>query len=154
MKKTLLLVLAPAALVLLAVFSGCSYTAPYRRLASTEKAGGTAIVTFSQVEHRPGQRKAFFTDTKRVLAELPSQEGLLGYSFRFQLLGRKAWTMTAWKDEASRDKFARSGAHRIAARNSSATAQNMKFVSVSVPAESLPLSWAEGLKLLEGAPAY
>jgi hypothetical protein len=138
---------------LISFLSGCSYTAPFRRVeqVATE---ANVIVTLSAVEHRKGQRKAFFTDTKRVLADLPRQPGLVGYSFRFQLLGNKAWTMTAWKDEASRDLFSKSTIHRTAVRNSAQTAQNMRFISVTVPASSLPMSWDEALRHLEKAPAY
>lgn len=133
--------------------SDCSYTAPFRRLESVSP-HANVIVTLSAVEHQKGQRKPFFTDTKRVLADLPNQAGLVGYSFRFQLLGNKAWTMTTWKDAASRDQFNQSPIHRSVVRNSRTTAQNMRFISVTVPASSLPISWDEAIRLLDSAPAY
>ncbi len=89
-----------------------------------------------------------------MLADLPNQPGLVGYSFRFQLLGNKAWTMTAWKDAASRDQFSQSPVHLAAVRNSRTTAQNIRFISVTVPASSLPISWDEAIRLLDSAPAY
>jgi hypothetical protein len=138
---------------LLSFLSGCSYTAPFRRLESVSPLANV-IVTLSVVEHQKGQRKPFFTDTKRVLADLPNQAGLVGYSFRFQLIGNKAWTMTAWKDKASRDQFSQSPIHLAAVRNSRTTAQNMRFITVTVPASSLPMSWDEALRLLEKAPIY
>jgi hypothetical protein len=128
------------------------YSAPYRSTAPATVAGTlpgqTILVTLSSTEHRPGQRGAFFRDTRNVLGELPQQEGLLGYSFRFQLLGNKAWTMTAWLDEESRDKFARSPAHLEAIRRSEVTSQNTSFVTVSRTPEALPMSWSEALKIL------
>lgn len=138
---------------LLTFISGCSYTAPFRRFEAISPQA-SVIVTLSAVEHQKGQRKPFFTDTKRVLADLPNQAGLVGYSFRFQIIGNKAWTMTAWKDEASRDQFSQSPIHLAAVRNSRKTAQNMRFITVTVPASSLPMSWDEALRLLEEAPAY
>jgi heme-degrading monooxygenase HmoA len=145
-------------MALLSFLSGCAFTAPYRRMGAAQTgalaADHMAVVTLSAVEHQPGKRKPFFDDTKRVFADLPNQEGLLGYSFRFQFFGNKAWTMTAWEDEASRDRFARSPVHLAAVRNSRTTAQNMRFISVEVPASSLPLSWREALKHLEAAPGY
>jgi heme-degrading monooxygenase HmoA len=133
--------------------SSCSYTAPFRRVESVP-ADAKVIVTLSAVEHQKGQRKPFFKDTQRVIADLPNQSGLVGYSFRFQIFGNKAWTMTAWKDEAARDRFAKSPIHLAAVRNSRTTAQNMRFVSVTVPASSLPMRWDEALRLLENAPPY
>jgi hypothetical protein len=132
----------------------CTYTAPFRQLAAAPEGANTIVVTLSAVENRPGQRRAFFADTKRVLADLPNQSGLLGYSYRFEILGRRAWTMTAWQDEASRDRFPASPVHRAAVKNSPVTAQNMRFISVKVPASAPPMKWTEALRLLDGAPAY
>jgi hypothetical protein len=133
--------------------SHCSYTAPFRRVEFISQ-DASVILTLSAVEHQKGQRKPFFTDTKRVLADLPNHAGLVGYSYRFQLFGNKAWTMTAWKDEASRDQFSQSPVHLSAVRNSPTTAQNMRFMSVTVSASSLPMSWDEAIRLLNTAPAY
>jgi hypothetical protein len=133
--------------------SNCSYTAPFRRVESISQ-DARVILTLSAVEHQKGQRKSFFDDTKRVLANLPNHAGLVGYSYRFQLFGNKAWTMTAWKDEASRDQFSQSPVHLSAVRNTPTTAQNMRFMSVTVPASSLPMSWDEAIRLLNTAPAY
>jgi hypothetical protein len=133
--------------------SRCSYTAPFRRVESISQ-DARVILTLSAVEHQKGQRKPFFDDTKRVLADLPNHAGLVGYSYRFQLLGNKAWTMTAWKDEASRNQFSQSPVHLSAVRNSPITAQNMRFMSVTVLTSSLPMSWDEAIRLLNTAPAY
>lgn len=133
--------------------SHCSYTAPFRRVESISQ-DARVILTLSAVEHQKGQRKPFFDDTKRVLADLPNHAGLVGYSYRFQLLGNKAWTMTAWKDEASRNQFSQSPVHLSAVRNSPITAQNMRFMSVTVLTSSLPMSWDEAIRLLNTAPAY
>ena len=138
----------------LSFLPACAYTAPFRRLEAQPDATESVVVTLSAVESRPGQRRAFFADTRRVLADLPNQEGLLGYSYRFEIFGRRAWTMTAWKDEASRDRFASSPVHRAAVKKSSVTAQNMHFISVKVPASALPMKWSEAMRLLDAAPAY
>jgi heme-degrading monooxygenase HmoA len=141
---------------LLGILVSCSYTAPYRPAALATDGSlppdHPVIVTISGVEHRPGQRKAFFRDTRAVLAELPDQPGLLGHSFKFEILGNKAWTMTAWRDEASQDAFVRSPAHRKAVRNSGKTSQNVRFITVTRPLSSLPLGWKEALALINEAP--
>lgn len=135
-----------------ASLGGCAYTAPYRAtaLAKSGSLGPShaVVLTLSATEHQPGQRSEFFRDTRRVLADLPEQPGLLGYSFRFELFGNEAWTMTAWRDEAARDAFVRSPAHLAAMRNSARTAQNLRFITMQVPLEALPLSWADARALL------
>lgn len=97
----------------------------------------------------PGRRGDFFRDTVAVLDVLPYQEGLLGYAFRFELFGNKAWTVTAWQDQASQDAFVRTPAHRAAVQRSSETAQNIRFVTVERPLSSLPLKWKEIFDLIE-----
>lgn len=153
MKKRHFLIIIPLAMGVLCFLGGCSYTAPFRQMQSLP-ADRKVVVTLTEVEHRPGQKGAFFRDTKNVIADLPNQSGLVGYSFRFQILGRKAWTMTAWGDEASRDAFVESPVHLRAMRNSRITAQNMRFTTVNVLAGSLPMHWEEALRLLKAAPAY
>jgi heme-degrading monooxygenase HmoA len=96
-------------------------------------------------------RREFFQDTRRVLAGLPEQPGLVGYSFRFEIFGRTAWTMTAWKDEASLNAFVRSPAHREAVRRSGETAQNLRFVTLERAIGSLPLNWRDARRLLAEA---
>lgn len=140
------------AVFLFSLITSCTYTSPYRRMGGAD--AESAIVTLTAVEHKPGQRGAFFDDSRKVIADLRNQSGLLGYSFRFQLIGRKAWTMTAWKDEASRDSFASSPVHRAAVKNSRVTAMNMRFISVEVPVKELPMEWPEALRLLDAAPVY
>jgi heme-degrading monooxygenase HmoA len=144
-------------LALLGVLASCAYTAPYRPTALASNGSlppdHLAIVTISAVEHRPGQRRAFFRDTRKVLAELPDQNGLLGYAFRFEIIGNEAWTVTAWRDQASQDAFVRSPTHRAAVRRSGETAQNIRFVTLQRPLSDLPLDWSEMLDLMNKTPA-
>ena len=138
------------------ILHNCAYTARYRPTALATNGSlpsdHLAIVTISATEHRQGQRRAFFEDTRKVLADLPSQPGLLGHAFRFELIGNKAWTITAWRDMASQDAFVRSPAHRTAVRRSAQTSQNTRFVTLSRPLSSLPPRWPEILALLSTAP--
>jgi len=154
MRRQYWVILLILTMPLLSFLPSCAYTAPFRRVEAVPETLKMAVVTLSAVESRAGKRKAFFDDTKRVLADLPNQSGLLGYSFRFQIIGRKAWTMTAWMDEASRDRFAASPIHQAAVKNSSVTAQNMRFITVEVPVNELPMKWPDALRLLDTAPAY
>ena len=109
------------------------------------------VVSISAAEHKKGQRKEFFRDTRRVLAELANQPGLIGYSFRFEVFGNEAWTMTAWINEEARDTFVQSPAHLIAVRRSGQTAQRLRFVTLNLPRSSLPMTWKDAMSLTENA---
>ena len=138
--------------------TGCAYTAPFRKTALARELGlapdRPVLVVLSETEHRPGMRREFFKDTRAVVATLPEQAGLLGYGLRFEIFGKRAWTMTAWKDEASLAAFVRSPAHREAVRRSGETAQNIRFASLELPLSALPPSWREARRFLEAAPGY
>lgn len=138
------------------LLSSCAFSARYRPSALATDGSlppdHLAIVTISATEHRQGQRRPFFDDTRKVLADLPSQPGLLGYAFRFELIGNKAWTITAWRDQASQDAFVRSPAHRTAVRRSAQTSQNTRFLTLHRPLSSLPLRWPEIRSLIANAP--
>jgi len=139
--------------------TGFAFSGPFKKTALARE-GGLApdrpvLVVVSSTEHRPGMRGEFFKDTKAVLATMADQPGLLGHAVRFEIFGNKAWTMTAWKDEAALTAFVRSPAHRAAVRRSGETAQNIRFASVEVPLAALPVSWDEARRLLDAAtPGY
>jgi hypothetical protein len=141
---------------LITFFTGCAYTAPYRRIGEPPSASmGTvrpAVVAVTEVEHRRGRFRPFFADTKQVLAELPGQDGLLGYSFRIQVIGRMAWTLTVWRDYAALDAFVRSPAHRSAVLRSADTTQATKFLTYEAAVAELPPTWPNALRRLAEAP--
>ena len=138
--------------------TGCAFSVPFKKT-TLAREGGLApdrpvLLALSATEHRPGMRGEFFKDTRAVLATMADQPGLLGHAVRFEIFGNKAWTMTAWKDEASLTAFVRSPAHREAVRRSGETAQNIRFASVEVPLAELPMSWVEARRLLDAANSY
>lgn len=138
--------------------SGCALSVPFKRTKLASEGGlptdTSVLVVVSSTEHRPGMRGEFFKDTKAVLATMENQPGLLGYAVRFEIFGKRAWTMTAWKDEASLTTFVRSPAHREAVRRSGETAQNIRFASVEMPFGALPMSWKEARRRLDAATPY
>ena len=85
MKKALWFISIIILMGLFTLISGCSYTAPFHRVEAVSP-DATVIVTLSAVEHLKGQRKPFFVDTKRVLADLPNQAGLDAQHLRCRLL--------------------------------------------------------------------
>lgn len=157
-RPPLSLLFSAAALLITAaaLLGGCAYTAPYRHAAQAKVSplppDHLAVVILTATEIRPGQRGAFFQDTRRVLASLADQEGLLGHSFRFEILGNEAWTLTAWRDEAARDAFVRSPAHLAAMRRSRETAQNLRFATLRLPVSELPPPWSDVLPLMAETP--
>ena len=151
--------LLPAMLIALTTWvTGCAFSAPFKRTKLASEGGlspdASVLVVVSSTEYRPGMRGEFFKDTKAVLATMDHQPGLLGYAVRFEIFGKKAWTMTAWKDEASLTTFVRSPAHREAVRRSRETAQNIRFASVEMPLGALPISWEDARRRLEAATPY
>src|SRR2546425_6278525 len=54
---------------------------------------------------------SFFRQTRAIQSQLESSDGLVGYSLRAQLLGKKSWTLSVWKDEAALAEFVRKAPH-------------------------------------------
>ncbi len=130
------------------LFTGCSYTAPWRKTALGHELAASnekAIVVVTYAKRHKSQRGPFFDNVKQVLADLPNQEGLLGHTFRFQLLGDEAWTITAWRDAAAVRKFSRSSLHAAAVKDSATLAADMKFYTTEREARNLPMPWKEAV---------
>lgn len=111
----------------LCVLSGCSTLAlakPFawpgldarqgRLIASSSP---SVILAITHAELIGAHRAAFDAAADRVLALLPQQSGLVGYSVRSRLVGHEVWTATVWVDEAAVDAFVRSPAHLAAVRD-------------------------------------
>src|SRR2546425_13125069 len=79
-------------------------------------------------------RKGFFSifsflrQTYAIQDQLRKSEGLLGYSLRTQLIGKKAWTLSAWKDEAALTAFVRASPHADTMKNLRPLLGKTKFV--------------------------
>jgi heme-degrading monooxygenase HmoA len=149
MKKNLLLPLGVIAVAGLALLPSCSYTAPWRRIV-TDLAllPPESIVAVTYARTRPGKRVQFFRSVTAILEDLPRHEGLLGYSFRFQVFGREAWTVTAWKDESSLRQFSRSALHAQAVADGEAVVEDFQFGRLNRPTASLPVRWSDAIDTL------
>ncbi len=135
---------ALAFLVVIAL-TGCSYTSSWRQTQlgrSLSASTDPALVSLSFAQRKAGQRRAFFNQVQAVLEDLPKHDGLLGYAFRFQIVGDKAWTITAWRDAAARDQFVHGAVHGEAMRQADAVMVRSAFSSLQVPIRDLPPSWA------------
>ncbi len=118
-------------------------------LGVTAPGAGPVVVAVTEATLKPGARAAFIRHVRRVEADMDRQPGLVGYSLRTELLGRRAWTLTVWQDEESLRAFARSPAHRAAVREQRAALDGMLFARASLGRDKVPLGWREALEILE-----
>lgn len=152
-------ILCSASAILLAVLAashtGCAVSTPFAGpgyRASTgliPKLGGETVVVALTSAVLDGERRAAFDRaTTEVADAMGTVEGLVGFSFRKELLGDRVWTLSAWEDEAALTNFVRSGLHRAAVRAGRPAAGEFRFYSFRVPADQIPLAWQRALELL------
>ena len=145
------LLLAPLA----AVLSGCTLAMPFRvpEGAHRPEAGDTVVVSLTHATVKPdaAARETFDRYTDAIVASLPRQQGLVGYSLRRTLTGDKVWTMTVWKDEGSRAAFVASAAHRAAMAKALPSLEKVRFARKEVPAREAPPRWSQALEWLESS---
>jgi hypothetical protein len=156
MKRRMKWVLAAAAAALAALLTGCTLpiALPYRRVAPVTplQPGEQVVVALTSTEFHRDQRRAFFHQTRAVLADLPAHDGLIGYSVRFQWWGTQAWTLTVWRDAAARDQFASAQVHQRAMQAGQTLLKSVKSRSVPWPASEAPPSWKQAIQILERPP--
>jgi len=150
LRRVLLFALALPGIAL----GGCTIATPFRMIGGGAAGAGVApdaqvVVVVTRAVIDPGQRRLFDQQVDRVLQNLPAQSGLIGYSIRRELFGDNAWTLTAWVDDASRAAFVGSGAHRAAMVQGAGTFVTARFARVTLPANTLPLTWNNALDILE-----
>ncbi|MEM8712078.1 MAG: antibiotic biosynthesis monooxygenase [Planctomycetota bacterium] len=136
--------------------SGCAISMPFRGPGYTAGGGatlaaddGTVVVALTQGVLDRGKRGPFDRATSTVSKGMADVPGLIGYSFRRQLLGKRVWTMTVWQDETALAAFVRSPLHREAMRADGPATEEFLFHSFRVPADDLPIKWNDALERLE-----
>ena len=138
------------------LLSGCAIATPYRSVGDAPGRGrpgpaSTVVVAATHARVHPEGRALFDAEVARVVESLPRQPGLLGYSLRRHLWRDEVWTMTVWKDDASRQEFVGSSAHRNATAAAGATLARVRYVHFEMPVASAPPAWSEVLARLPGA---
>ena len=73
--------------------------------------------------------------------ELSGQDGLLGFAFRQQLLGRQVWTLSVWSDRAALGRFLAASLHRDAVEEGSIPRESLESLTLELAAGELPLDW-------------
>ncbi|WP_437911604.1 hypothetical protein WME73_28650 [Sorangium sp. So ce302] len=76
-----------------------------------------------------------------ILAQLPAQEGLIGFTLGTSAKCGYARTITVWKDEEAMGKFVMSDAHLSAMSAASAVSVHGVVTQWTVGAGDLPMSW-------------
>lgn len=144
----------PILAMLLVMLGGCTIATPYRSLpGQAAEPGETRVVALTHAVLDPATRRDFDRQTEKIFNVLGQQPGIVGYSVRRQLFGNEVWTMTVWRDEASRARFVTSQMHRDGIADGGKAVRQGRFVRIEVPAAEAPIPWDRALALLESSAA-
>jgi quinol monooxygenase YgiN len=154
--KSILYSAAGVALLAIAlVLPGCEVGHPFRGPGYDSAkgvvgpgAGRTLVVAITQGDIAPGSRGRFDAQLRNVLAGMNEHDGLVGYSVRKQLFGRRVWTMSVWLDEASLYQFIDSPAHRAAVAEGGIPRSSFVYLRADLPADQIPLSWDRAKRMM------
>lgn len=111
-------------------------------------AGEEVLVALTYGRLDTEQTATFRAHMKKVLADLPTREGLIGFAVRKQIFGDEVWTMSAWTDEAALEAFVYARPHQEAAQSDTIPMDKTVFARRWLPADELPLSWERAQAIL------
>jgi heme-degrading monooxygenase HmoA len=133
---------------------GCAIASPYRSVSdSPALPGETPVVALTHAVLDPATRRGFDQQTEAIYNVLGQQPGIVGYAVRRQFFGNEVWTMTTWRDEASRARFVSSQLHRDGIAAGDKAVRQGRFVRIEVPVGDTPMPWSRALSLLESSAA-
>ena len=148
--KALLLtaLLLPTLAALIFLISSCQIGYPFngpgydaKRQVIRDPHQGMVIVAVTEGIVERGKGDAFSEQLGRVLDAIPTSDGLIGYSVRKEVFGRKVWTMSAWTDETALDRFIYSKAHKEAMRSGGIPRDTVRSGVTKIAAADVPLTW-------------
>ena len=87
---------------------------------------------------------SFIRQSNAIQKQLKGSRGLIGYSLRAQLLGKKAWTLSVWEDERALNEFVRESPHVDSIRKVS-LGEARKFVRWKLLGSEVPPKWDDAL---------
>ena len=88
----------------------------------------------------------------RVLRQLGTAKGLLGYSTQAALWRRKFWTLSVWQNEAMLREFVEQAAHGKSMKRFERHIHEAKAAQWQVAGRSLPPDWQDAKERLAHAP--
>jgi len=93
---------------------------------------------------------SFIRQTRAIQSQLESSNGLVGYSLRAQLLGKKSWTLSVWKDEAALAEFVRKAPHAGTMKDLRPQLTDARrFVRWKVAGSDVPPKWDDALRRID-----
>ncbi len=110
-------------------------------------AGDTVFVVVTRAVTGEDDGGEFGRQTDEVRRTMSSHAGLIGSSFRKQLFGSEAWTLSVWIDDEALQRFVRSSVHRTAVDRTPLSRAD--FAYAWVPVEDLPIGWGRALSILQ-----
>jgi quinol monooxygenase YgiN len=155
MKLTLVLALAAAALAS-PLLAGCRIGYSFRgpgydatRGVVHPDANKQVYFAITRGDIAAGSRANFSEQLRAVLDTMGEHDGLVGYAVRRELFGSRVWTMSAWVDQASMERFVRSEAHRKAVAQGGIPRSSFIAAFSHVDVERVPITWTDAERLLE-----
>jgi hypothetical protein len=91
---------------------------------------------------------SFIRQTDAIRKQLNESPGLMGYSLRAQLLGKKAWTLSVWQNEKALNEFVGRSPH-LDTMKKVELGEERKFVRWNLKGSEVPPKWDEALKHLQ-----
>ena len=89
--------------------------------------------------------RSFVRQSGMIQEQLEDTRGLVGYSMRAQLLGKRAWTLSVWEDEAALQEFVRKSPHVDTMTRPIIQPGRSRFVRFKLAGSKVPPSWEEAL---------
>jgi quinol monooxygenase YgiN len=87
----------------------------------------------------------------RILSQLRTSAGLVGYSLRARLAAKRFWTLSVWEDETALRAFVAARPHAAVMKALAPHMGATRFTRWTVRGSDLPLQWSDALK--RGDPA-
>lgn len=155
--KSLVLAVA-CAILLIPLLGACRVEHPFRgpgydatKGVVHPHAGRHVFIAVTQGDIAAGEGKAFSGHLAEVLRTMDEHDGLIGYAVRKELIGSRVWTMSAWVDRDSMERFARSRPHREAIAEGGIPRSSFIVAFSDVEIDRVPLDWSDAERLLEHA---
>jgi heme-degrading monooxygenase HmoA len=109
---------------------------------SEPQTGATFVVMASRLPLRSYRRiPSFLRATWRIRRQLATADGLVGYSLDAKIASKTFWTLSAWRDQAALDSFARSEPHRALTTATRLHMNPTTFVTWATTASDIPVPW-------------